>query len=636
MALAFLLSKYVKTYQGHRIADNPPHNVLAITVDHRLRRESAAEAAKVAQNIKSMGMKAAVVALDWSKILGADVDPRTQPNMESLARTLRYRTMGAFFARQNVMSLFFGHHRDDQHETVLMRLLSGHGYRGLQGMHKANSIPECYDIDGAYKSGLLDDQLRKHPYLKFSPAGREMRALRSRLRLESTLPGFDQFRSYLGVNDLSAQFPGHLHHDFDPNLPYLPPLNIEDGGITVYRPLLDFDKSRLIATCEANRITWFEDPTNADPTLTTRNALRRLCREHQLPKALQKSSIIALAARLRQRVREEEAEASRILAHQATIVDFDPNVGSLVVDLPSLNIGRSIRRHHNKMALSEARRGRQRILAAIVTRKIINFVTPDNHLPRISNLENTLRRLFPLLYEDDPTLLLGGKERKGFSIAGVQFDPVPSYKSTRWFLSRAPFSSNHLRMVTESPEVIGGISWRKNDGLLPWQALNGAGWRTLKVAHQWDGRFWIRLSSCDRRLRLHLLPFMASHSKEFKASLSSKERARFEKLLRYHAPGKVRYTLPGVYSVQRQRRCGDVDNEPPQRMRLLALPTLGVHIAGLEQSVRYEARYKNVDMTLLGKGKDSKKLRANRFMARISLSRRQRRQRLRRKAYSLV
>ncbi|TQW00163.1 PP-loop family protein [Cordyceps javanica] len=631
MALAYLFSQYIKTYKSQRIADNPVHDILTVTVDHQLRPESTSEAAKVASNVRNLGLRAIVLRIKWPDLLGPDVDPAKQPNIESIARTFRYRVLGSFFSKQNVMSLFFGHHSDDQYETILMRLLSGHGYRGLQGIRRANSIPECYDMYRAYKSGLVDDQLQPHPFLKFSPPGREMRALRSRLKLESTLPGFEQFRAHLGINDLSYRFPGQLQRSIDTGLPYLPPLSVEDGGIMIYRPLLEFDKARLIATCEANSVPWFEDRTNVDATLTARNAIRKICREHELPRALKKPSILAVAERSRRRVQDEETEASRVIHHQGTIVDFDPNVGSLLVDLPLLNIGRAMKGRHNQSSRQETRRRRQRLLAALITRKLISFVTPDKHLAPISNLENTVRRLFPFLYTSETTVQLGGTDRKAFSIAGVHFEPVPSYNSTRWFLSRAPFSSNHLRAVTRKPDVTSQRPrWVSSCNPLPWEAASDPAWKTWKTALLWDGRFWIRLNSCDRRHGLHVLPLLPSHIKAFKAALDPKERARFDKLLKYHAPGKVRYTLPGVYTVERPNGSQEEGAESERRMMLLALPTLGVHIADLEQWVRYDARYRHVDMRLLGKRKYSKTPRVHGFTARVSQSRRKRQNRRRR------
>lgn len=629
MALAYLFSHYIKTYKAQHIADNPVRDILAVTVDHRLRPESTAEAAKVAASVRNLGLRAVVVRINWTDLLGPDVDPNRQPNIESLARTHRYRILGSFYTKQNVTSLFFGHHRDDQYETILMRLLSGHGYRGLQGIRKANDIPECYDMNRAYKSGLVDDQFRQHPYLKFSPPGKATRALRHKLKLESTLPGFEQFRSHLGINDVSALFPGQLQRDFDTGLPYLPPLTVEDGGITIYRPLLEFDKARLIATCEANGVPWFEDSTNSDATLTTRNALRKMCKENELPQALQKPSILALSDRSRRRVKNEEDEAARIIHQQGTIVDFDPNVGSLLVDLPLLQLGRSMKGRCKQSTRDRAQSGRQQLLAAAIARKLISFVTPDTHLPPISNLDNTVQRLFPFLFTNEATAKFGEGERKAFSMAGVQFEPVPSYNSTRWFLSRAPFSSNYLREVNTKPgEITERPRWVASAETLPWEEPSDPTWKSWRHAVLWDGRFWIRLSSCDRQSGLYILPFMASHARSFKAALNPKDRARFEKLLKYHAPGKVRFTLPAIYTIERQAAVQEDGEKPPRKMMLVALPTLGIDIAGLRQWVRYYARYKHVDMQLLGKRKQRKAPKMFGFTARISASRKRRQQRL--------
>lgn len=628
MALAYLLSEYLKVYKAENIADSPSDALHAITIDHGMRRESSREAAAVATQIRKMDIRALVLSLNWSSVLPNDADPSQQPNVESLARTLRYRTIAGHFARQNVMSLFFGHHKDDQYETILMRLLAGHGYRGLQGIHAANAIPECYDIDRAYKSGLVDDQMKRLPSFQFSPPNKERKALRNTLKHESTLPGFEGDRSHLGLDDLSGQFPTHVRRDFDPNLPYLTPLNIEDGGITIYRPLLEFDKARLIATCEANNVPWFEDSTNTDPSLTTRNALRKMCREHSLPRALQKPAILSLATRSRRRVQEEEATASRLLSRHASIVDFDPNAGSLLVDLPPVDIGRSMPGRHRSTTRIEKHRQKQRVLAAIVSRKMIDFVTPDYHLPPISNLDNTVRRLFPHLYDDQSIPTSSEDGRKAFSIAGVQFEPVPSYKSTRWFLSRAPFHSTYLQTAAATPEKISRRpQWRKLSDALPWKAPCGPDWKTWQSAVLWDGRFWIRLSSRERRIDMQLAPLMPQHTKAFKAALPAQTRARFEKLLKYHAPGKTRYTLPGIYEVEHTSVYYDRTEERPRKMRLLALPTLGIHIADLEKWVQYDARYRNVDMGLLGSSK-GRTAQIHAFATRVSQSRRKRKRRL--------
>ncbi|KAK6458113.1 PP-loop family-domain-containing protein [Scheffersomyces xylosifermentans] len=56
--------------------------------------------------------------------------------------------------------------------------------------------------------------------------------------------------------------------------------------ISVYRPLLPFDKSDIISTCTENGVSWFEDATNSDINLTKRNYLRHLINV-EIPKKLE-------------------------------------------------------------------------------------------------------------------------------------------------------------------------------------------------------------------------------------------------------------------------------------------------------------------------------------------------------------
>lgn len=50
--------------------------------------------------------------------------------------------------------------------------------------------------------------------------------------------------------------------------------------VMVYRPLLQFDKSQIRETCIENGVVWYEDPTNADRTLTKRNLHRYMINEY--------------------------------------------------------------------------------------------------------------------------------------------------------------------------------------------------------------------------------------------------------------------------------------------------------------------------------------------------------------------
>jgi tRNA(Ile)-lysidine synthase len=101
-----------------------PGDVRAATVDHRLRPESGAEAAFVGDVCASLGVTHATLAAD-AAIAG---------NIQAGARALRYRLLAHWAAGEGIGWLLTGHHRDDQAETLVMRLQRGAGLAGLAGI----------------------------------------------------------------------------------------------------------------------------------------------------------------------------------------------------------------------------------------------------------------------------------------------------------------------------------------------------------------------------------------------------------------------------------------------------------------------------------------------------------------------
>jgi tRNA(Ile)-lysidine synthase len=99
--------------------------VRALTVDHGLRRESAAEAAQVAAICASLGVAHRV--LRWE-------GPKPNASLQAAARAARYALMGDWCARHGVRWLATAHHADDQAETLLLRLGRGAGVGGLAGI----------------------------------------------------------------------------------------------------------------------------------------------------------------------------------------------------------------------------------------------------------------------------------------------------------------------------------------------------------------------------------------------------------------------------------------------------------------------------------------------------------------------
>ena len=541
MALAFLCSKLRKLNPDLKVVDHPLGTPYGFVVDHKLREGSGVEAQNVARELKALGLKAEVVKVGWRSIIG-DGNPNDLPNIETLARQLRYRRLAMASMFRRMTTLFTAHHEDDQYETVLMRLLSGHGYRGLQGMRPATDVPECYDLHGVYQSGLIDDQRHHNPLYNMVPTKREAIVIKRHLRwemdpamikkeFEAGLRG-DSISPYLSEYDAIAKG--------SKRAPPLPPLDLEDGGIMLYRPLLSFSKERLVATCLENKVPWFEDHTNADQTLTMRNAVRHMWKNPRLPVALQKPAVLQLAAQCRARVLSEEVEAARLL-NRVLVHEFGSNAGTLVVTLPRISLPTPTRRSSRSLAARQRRISHYRHTAALLIRRLLSIVTPERELTQPPQLTHLITMLFPTLADPGTP----PPEPKPYVICGVHFIPLhvnPSSSSypLRWLLTRAPHVSN-----LPSPSIsFPGITFARR------RCKRASAWKMPDYMEfqLYDGRYWVGIKN---RLPCNVVvaPFEMEHHKPFREGLGDDRiRKDLSAMLKRYAPSKIRYALPGVYA----------------------------------------------------------------------------------------
>jgi tRNA(Ile)-lysidine synthase len=105
-----------------------PTRLVAATVDHQLRAESAGEAQIVAEICRNLGVPHIILTPD-EKISG---------NLQSSARAARYALLERAADAQNCQHIATAHHADDQLETLLMRLARGSGIDGLSGIRARN------------------------------------------------------------------------------------------------------------------------------------------------------------------------------------------------------------------------------------------------------------------------------------------------------------------------------------------------------------------------------------------------------------------------------------------------------------------------------------------------------------------
>lgn len=104
----------------------------AITVDHGLRADAAAEAALAASIADRLGVPHEIVRADG--LAGHRDGPG---NLPAAARQARYRLMADWARRREIGAVALAHTMDDQAETVLMRLARGAGVDGLSAMAPA-------------------------------------------------------------------------------------------------------------------------------------------------------------------------------------------------------------------------------------------------------------------------------------------------------------------------------------------------------------------------------------------------------------------------------------------------------------------------------------------------------------------
>ncbi|HEY8289412.1 MAG TPA: tRNA lysidine(34) synthetase TilS, partial [Acetobacteraceae bacterium] len=168
MALAVLTDSWVGRQGG---------SLLAIIIDHGLRREAAAEAAVTRERLLARGIAVQVCRLDGLAHGPALAERARQARFAALTRTCR---------DAGILHLLLGHHAGDQAETVMMRVLRGSGSRGLAGMAALQESDQLRLL-----RPLLDvapGRLRTFLYAAGldwveDPSNRDVAALRPRLRL---------------------------------------------------------------------------------------------------------------------------------------------------------------------------------------------------------------------------------------------------------------------------------------------------------------------------------------------------------------------------------------------------------------------------------------------------------------------
>jgi len=132
-----------------------PGLAVAIHVDHGIRpyEELSAERELCARTCRSLGSALTVAALRPGAV--EEAAKARGIGTEAAARAYRYRALRGAMRRRDLGRTLLAHTRDDQAETVLMRLFGGAGAAGLRGMPEENG-PFLRPFLGLAKAELIE------------------------------------------------------------------------------------------------------------------------------------------------------------------------------------------------------------------------------------------------------------------------------------------------------------------------------------------------------------------------------------------------------------------------------------------------------------------------------------------------
>ncbi|SDJ12360.1 MULTISPECIES: tRNA lysidine(34) synthetase TilS [Bradyrhizobium] len=150
--------------------------LIAVTVDHGLRSEAAREARDVKRLAKDLDLPHRT--LRWT-----GVKPKT--GLPAAARAARYRLLAKAARTGGATHILTAHTRDDQAETLLMRMLRGSGIAGLAAMARESErdgVQLARPLLDIPKSQLIATLNRAKIAYADDPSNRDASYTRPRLR----------------------------------------------------------------------------------------------------------------------------------------------------------------------------------------------------------------------------------------------------------------------------------------------------------------------------------------------------------------------------------------------------------------------------------------------------------------------
>jgi tRNA(Ile)-lysidine synthase len=167
LALTLLADRWARRRGG---------SVVGLTVDHGLRAEATAEAARVGMWLAGRGIRHHI--LPWR-------GPKPSRGLQATARAARRELLTSFCRADAILHLLLAHQQDDQAETLVMRLAADSGLDGLAGIARVAETPDLrilrpvLDVPRTRLAATL--RAANQPWIE-DPANRDPRFSRSRVR----------------------------------------------------------------------------------------------------------------------------------------------------------------------------------------------------------------------------------------------------------------------------------------------------------------------------------------------------------------------------------------------------------------------------------------------------------------------
>ena len=150
--------------------------LVAVTVDHGLRAEAAREARDVKRLARALDLPHRTLRWTGSK-------PKT--GLPAAARAARYRLLAQAARQSRATHILTAHTRDDQAETLLMRLLRGSGITGLAAMARESErdgLRLARPLLNVSKSQLIATLKQAKVDFADDPTNRDVNFTRPRIR----------------------------------------------------------------------------------------------------------------------------------------------------------------------------------------------------------------------------------------------------------------------------------------------------------------------------------------------------------------------------------------------------------------------------------------------------------------------